>query len=135
MSDKERPVGSPHAPDGEQSDTFKRRNVRDNRFSRYYADSSVINIIGSEFEVGFISISPLINEIEWRRGSTQPVSTKKTSESSELCRVRMDGEAAYNLAFNLLLALVSSKETDLETVRENINMIESHVAAREATNE
>lgn len=112
-----------------ENSTFRVTVVRDPNFARYTADSSLADQVGPEIEIIFLSVSRKLKEVEWRNGSTQPAGATRVPETTELCRVRMDTEAASNLSFNLLLALTQMGEVSLDALDNNVAMIKQHVGS------
>ena len=111
----------------EDDGTFTRRVEKDPGFARYYADSSTVHAIGAEIELAYLSIAPTLQEITWRQGSTQPVSVKSGGPVAELCRIRLDVEAASNLAFNILLLLTKCGEVPFEAVEKNLQIMKQEI--------
>lgn len=119
----------------EAANTFKRRVTRDHTFARYTIDSSTVHPIGSDLEIAMLSLSPTLRETEWRSGSTQPVSQEVGGGVAELCRVRLDAEAANNMAFNLLLMLVRLDEITVDVLEKNVDILKKLIEAGEAEGE
>lgn len=123
------------ATEHEAPTSFKRRVTRDHTFARYTIDSSTVHPMGADVEIALLSLSPSLKETEWRSGSTQPISQEVSGGVTELCRIRLDTEAANNLAFNLLLMLVRMDEITADVLQKNVDTLKSFIAEAQTEDE